>query len=438
MPFGTHRLSGTAKPATHTPTRRASGTRATALAMAVTAVLATGPAAGAATPDRRPDGHRATQDALRAVVERGGLPGVAAEVDDAHGRWFGSAGHADTATGRERTRADHFRAASITKVFIATVLLQLEEEGELDLDDTVEKWLPGLVRGNGNDGRAIRLRQLLNHTSGLFNYTADPEFARRTSGPGFLQHRYDTYRPEELVALAMKRPPHSTPDRTSATSPATATSSTSSTSSAPARPSDPPTPPASYSNTNFVVAGMVIEKVTGHSYAHEVQRRILTPLKLRETSFPGLRPQMPLPHPTAYSRLRQRQPGAPVVDATEQNMSWLGAAGDVISTTGDLNTFFRALLRGKLLGPAATRQMFTTVPAEVRGFRYGLGIESVTLSCGVTVVGKTGRANGSVSGVVGTRDGGHQLTFNINGDWLGDASSYAGVVEAEFCGPRSR
>ncbi|WP_030662168.1 serine hydrolase [Streptomyces rimosus] len=403
MPSENSRLSGTV--------------RTTALTLALTAVLATGPAAAAAAPGNRTDGHRpetrrsdshrATQDALRAVVEQGGLPGVAAEARDGRGRWFGSAGHADTGTHRERTRAEHFRAASITKTFIATVLLQLEEEKALSLDDTVEKWLPGVVRGNGNDGRAISLRQLLNHTSGLFNYTSDPEFAHRTSGRGFPGHRYTTYRPADLVALAMKQPPRTTSGQ------------------------------ASYSNTNYVLAGMVIEKVTGHSYAHEVQRRILTPLKLRETSFPGLRPRMPLPHPTAYSRLHQKQPDAPVVDATAQNMSWLGAAGEIISTTGDLNTFFRALTRGQLLGPEATRKMFATVPAETGGWRYGLGIESVTLSCGVTVVGKTGRANGSVSGVVGTADGDHQLTFNINGDWLGDAASYVGVVEAEFCGARN-
>ncbi|OKI10279.1 peptidase [Streptomyces sp. CB02923] len=390
------------------------------MALALTAVLATGPAADAASPDRRPDGHQATQEALRAVVEKAGLPGVVAEARDARGRWSGSAGEADTSTHRERTSAEHFRAASVTKTFLATVLLQLAEEGRLSLDDTVEKWLPGVVHNSdtsdtsgsdakdGNDGRAIPLWRLLNHTSGIRNHTADPGFAHRASGPGFLEHRYDTYRPADLVALALRQ----TPPGTLGT--------------------------ALYSNTNYVLVGMIIEKATGHSYAHEVQRRILTPLKLRETSFPGLDPRLPLPHPTAYSRLRQKEPGAPVVDATEQNMSWLGASGDIISTTGDLNTFFRALTQGRLLSPAATRAMFTTVPADTQGYRYGLGIESITLSCGVTVVGKTGRANGSVSGVVGTRDGSHQLTFNINGDWMGDASAYAGVVEAEFCGPRKR
>jgi D-alanyl-D-alanine carboxypeptidase len=395
--------------------------RATALAVALATVLGAGAGLGTAYANphaahagqgdhtehrsgREQGGHAATQEALRAVVEEGKLPGVAAEAEDERGRWFGTAGYADTRTHRERSRAEHFRAASITKTFIATVVLQLEEEGRLDLDDTVEKWLPGVVRGHGNDGRKIRLRQLLNHTSGLNNYSDDPEFAHRTSGPGFPEHHLDTYPPEELVALSMKRAPHGTPGT------------------------------AWYSNTNYVLAGMVIEKATSHTYADEVERRILRPLKLRNTSLPGTRARMPRPHPVAYSRLGSKEPDAPVVDATEQNMSYLGAAGEMISTTTDLNTFFRALQRGELLGPDATRRMFTTVPSERSGFEYGLGIESATLSCGVKVVGKTGRTNGSLSGVVGTQNGRHQLTFNMNGDWQGDASGYVGVVEAEFCG----
>ncbi|MGP3989530.1 serine hydrolase domain-containing protein [Streptomyces sp. 3N207] len=389
--------------------RKSRATRATAVALALVTVLGAGATASAAyaapaAARAGAGGHAATQDALRAVVEEDGLPGVAAEARDERGRWFGSAGYADTRTHRERSQAEHFRAASITKVFIATLMLQLEEEGRLDLDDTVEKWLPGVVRGHGNDGRKIRLRQLLNHTSGLNNYSDDPKFAHRTSGPGFPEHRYDTYRPGDLVALSMKRAPHGAPG----------------------------TP--WYSNTNYVLAGMVLEKATGRTYAHEAERRIVRPLGLRNTSFPGTRARMPRPHPVGYSRLHQKEPDAPIVDATEQNMSFLGAAGEVISTTGDLNTFFGALLKGELLGQDAMRQMLTTVPSEADEFGYGLGIESATLSCGVTVVGKTGRTNGSLSGLVSTEDGRHQLAFNINGDWQGDASGYLGVIDAEFCG----
>lgn len=350
-------------------------------------------------------GHPATRAALRAMVEEGTLPGIAAETRDAKGRWFGEAGAADTTTGRARTADDHFRVASITKTFIATVVLQLEAEGRLRLDDTVEKWLPGLLKGNGYDGRRVTLRQLLNHTSGIADYTDDKAFIHNASGPGFPDHRYDTHTPRQLVAIGLRH--------------------------APPRP-DPQTSP-DYANTNFVIAGMVIEKATGRTYASEVVRRILTPLKLRDTSLPGTSPYLPDPHPIGYSKFHQSGPDAKVHDATEQNMTWLGAAGDAISTTTDLNRFQRALMQGKLLPRAQMRAMLTEVPVG-DGLGYGLGVEFAELSCGVKVVGKSGRTNGSLSAMVGTPDAEHQLTFNANGDWLENQLLYLNVIEAEFCG----
>ncbi|MFJ3623131.1 serine hydrolase domain-containing protein [Streptomyces iakyrus] len=372
------------------------------LAMALSAgTAALAPSAHAAQPQDR---HEATRTALRALVEQGGLPGAAAKVTDSKGSWFGQSGHADTSTGRKRSAGDHFRGASITKTFVATVLLQLEAEGRLNLDDTVERWLPGLLRGNGHDGDQVTLRRLLNHTSGIPNYTDDPDFIHDAAGPGFPEHRYDTHTPEELVAIALRRPPLPGPENEPA-----------------------------YSNTNYIVAGMVIEKVTGRGYAQEVTRRIIRPLKLHGTSFPGTSPHLPKPHPVGYSRLHQDAPDAEIHDATEQNMTWLGAAGDVISTGGDLNRFQRALVKGHLLPPQQLKEMFDEVPAGP-GIGYGLGVEFARLSCGVKVVGESGRTNGSLSAMVGTQDGEHQLTFNINGDWLSDSSLYIDVIEAEFCG----
>ncbi|MGW0613194.1 serine hydrolase domain-containing protein [Streptomyces sp. NPDC002788] len=382
--------------------QRAARTVSLALAVALSAVaVGLAPSAQAAQPEH---GHEATRTALRDLVGKGGLPGAAAQVRDSEGSWFAAAGHADTDTGRERSAADHFRGASITKTFVATVLLQLEAEGRLSLDDTVERWLPGLVRGNGYDGNRVTLRRLLNHTSGIANYTDDDTFIHDAAGPGFPEHRYDTHTPGELVAIALKHPPR--PD---------------------------PRQAPSYSNTNFVIAGMVIEKATGRTYAQEITRRIVRPLKLRGTSFPGTSPHMPKPHPVGYSRLHEEAPDAPIHDASEQNMTWLGAAGDVISTSGDLNRFQRALVKGRLLPPKQMKEMFEEVPAG-GGLGFGLGVEFAQLSCGVKVVGKSGRANGSLSAMVGTQDGKHQLTFNINGDWLPDPSLYVNVIEAEFCG----
>ncbi|MFF1649029.1 serine hydrolase domain-containing protein [Streptomyces sp. NPDC058240] len=382
---------------------RQRATRISLLALAVTAAVGASAFTPPAHAVQPPQSHDATRAALRDVVEKGGQPGVAAKALDGRSSWYGAAGHADTATGRERSPGDHFRGASITKTFIATVLLQLEAEGKLSLDDSVETWLPGLVRGNGYDGSRITLRQLLNHTSGIANHTSDPEFVHDAAGPGFPEHRYDTHTPEELVAIALKYPPRPDPEK------------------APL-----------YSNTNFVIAGMVIEKATGHTYAQEAARRIIRPLKLRGTSFPGTAPQLPDPHPVGYSRFHQDAPDAEIHDATEQNMTWLGASGDIISTTGDLNRFQRALIRGKLLPSAQMKEMLAEVPAG-DGTGYGLGVEFAELSCGVKVVGKSGRTNGSLSAMVGTQDGKHQLTFNVNGDWL-DGSLYVDVIEAEFCG----
>ncbi|MCX5429343.1 beta-lactamase family protein [Streptomyces sp. NBC_00257] len=380
--------------------------RISSLALAVAATVgaaAFGPSAQAAPAFTAP-GHEATRAALRAVVDKGELPGVAAMARDSRGSWYGAAGHADTATGRERSPGDHFRGASITKTFIATVLLQLEAEGRLSLDDTVEHWLPGLVRDNGYDGNRITLRALLNHTSGIADHTSDPAFIHDAAGPGFPEHRYDTHTPEELVAVALKQPPVPDPEKTPL-----------------------------YSNTNYVLAGMVIERATGRSYAQETTRRIIRPLKLRGTSFPGTAPQMPDPHPVGYSRLHQEAPDAEIHDATEQNMTWLGASGDIISTGGDLNRFQRALMNGRLLPSAQMAEMLDEVPLG-DGTGYGLGVEFAQLSCGVKVVGKSGRTNGSLSAMVGTQDGKHQLTFNINGDWLQNGAVYVDVIEAEFCG----
>ncbi|MFE6663373.1 serine hydrolase domain-containing protein [Streptomyces sp. NPDC057697] len=385
---------------------RISSLLALAVTTAVGAATLAPPALAAPSPraERAPHDHAATRAALRDLVEEGGLPGVAAQVRDGGENWYATAGHADTATGRERTPGDHFRGASITKTFIATVLLQLEAEGRLSLDDSVESWLPGLVHGNGYDADRITLRSLLNHTSGIANHTSDPAFVHDAAGPGFPEHRYDTHTPEELVAVALKYPPQPDPQK------------------APL-----------YSNTNFVIAGMVIEKATGHSYAQEVTRRIIRPLGLRGTSFPGTSPRMPDPHPVAYSRFHQDAPDAEIHDATEQNMTWLGASGDVISTTGDLNRFQHALLHGRLLPGAQLKEMLDEIPSG-DGTGFGLGLEFAQLSCGVKVVGKSGRTNGSLSAMVGTQDGKHQLTFNINGDWLENGALYVNVIEAEFCG----
>ncbi|MFD8969359.1 serine hydrolase domain-containing protein [Streptomyces sp. NPDC059568] len=375
----------------------------TLAAVALTSTALVAPSVASTAPDRTAAAHRATQEALDAAVEEG-VPGALARADDRAGTWNGAAGVADRATGRPRLPQDRFRVGSITKTFVATVLLQLEAEGKVDLDDTVDSVLPGVVRGNGHDGRRITLRQLLNHTSGVFNYTEDEELQRKIFGDGFFEHRYDTWKPRELVDIALAHRPNFAPGTS-----------------------------WSYSNTNFILAGMAVEKLTGRPYATEIERRILRPLGLRATTVPSTDARMPQPSGRAYSILIP-DPAAPIHDVTELNPSVAGAAGGMISNPADLNRFYSALLKGKLLPKQQLKEMKTTVSMGDEApptYRYGLGLQVQELSCGETVWGHGGGIHGSSSGAVTTADGRHSLSLNFNADWTGDAGA---VVEAEFCG----
>ncbi|MEU5690098.1 peptidase [Streptomyces venezuelae] len=375
------------------------------VAVALAGVTGTATAAGGSKGPGSTGGHAATQQALDGLV-RAGMPGVAAEVSDSKGKWFGSAGYADTATQRKRTAADHLRAGSNTKSLVAVVLLQLEAEGKLSLDDSVERWLPGVLDGNGYDGTKVTVRQLLNHTSGVHDMVSTPEWRSYMNGPGFLAHRYETWSPERILDLALKYKPDFEPGTG-----------------------------WNYSNTNFVLAGMIIEKATGNTYAQEAERRIIKRLKLRETTFPGTDPKMPAPYAVGYSKLYAENPGPEVYDATEYNPAWSGATGEVISTTGDLNRYYSALIKGELLPPAQQRELLDTVETGTF-YRYGAGLIVRTLSCGVKVYGHDGIVWGSLTSTATTADGKHTLTFHLNGDWLEDGKPYDDVFEAEFCGKK--
>ncbi|MFV0135984.1 serine hydrolase domain-containing protein [Streptomyces sp. HMX87] len=380
-----------------------SGTRTAWVATTAVALsLALAGPAVAAAPAQGEDGgkrHQATRKAMRDAV-RAGVPGVTATARDARGTWAATAGVGDLRSGEPRSAYDRYRVGSITKTFVATVLLQLEAEGRLSLDDTVDEWLPGVVEGNGHDGTRITLRQLLNHTSGIYSYTADEDFGRRHFlKEGFFEHRYDTVPARDLVAIAMGHEPDFAPGTS-----------------------------WNYSNTNYVLAGMVIEKATGRGYGAEIRRRIIEPLHLRATSLPGTRVTVPQPSSRAYSKLAGTATGR-TYDVTRLNPSIAGAAGEMVSDSADLNRFYSALLRGKLLPAAQLAQMTDTVDVA-KGLGYGLGLMRTELSCGVNVWGHGGGIHGSVSEAVTTKDGRHTLALNFNGDWSGDGGA---VIEAEFC-----
>ena len=377
--------------------------RARTVLVAATAVAAAVALAAPAVAAPAPVGtdHTATREAMDAAV-KDGVPGVALQTKDKRGIWKATSGVGDLRTDKPRSAHDRYRVGSITKTFVSTVLLQLEAEGRLSLDDKVDKWLPSLVRGNGHDGREVTLRQLLNHTSGISDYTNDETFGRTYFlKDGFFQHRYDTAPPEQLVAVAMKHEPDFAPGTD-----------------------------WNYSNTNYVLAGMVIDKATGNPYGDEVRARVIEPLGLRSTLVPGTYPKVPRPSSRAYGKLAETATG-PTYDVTELNPSLAYAAGEMISDSGDLNRFYTALLKGRLLPPKQLAEMKTTIKVdEMPGAGYGLGLIERKLSCGITVWGHGGGIHGSTSEAVTTSDGRHSLAFNFNSDWTGDTEA---IVEAEFC-----
>jgi D-alanyl-D-alanine carboxypeptidase len=255
---------------------------------------------------------------------------------------------------------------------VATLVLQLVAEGKLRLDDTVERWLPGVLPTS----QGITIRQLLNHTSGLYDYTD----ALLTGPADVLNIRWRTWGPKELVQLATAQPPLFEPGAQ-----------------------------WSYSNTNYILLGLVAQRVTGRQYGAEVERRIIRPLNLRDTSLPGTSPVIRGPHAHGYLPTIVDGQVLPV-DITEFNPSAAWAAGEIISTAADLNRFFAALAGGRLLGEAELREMITpAAPAE----DYGFGLVRQVLACGVTVYGHDGDFPGysSWSGV--TADTSRSVTVSV-------------------------
>jgi D-alanyl-D-alanine carboxypeptidase len=253
---------------------------------------------------------------------------------------------------------------------------------------------------------------LLQHTSGVFNHTGDfdPDGTYVPgivwSGKEWVDNRFHTYRPEELARLSLSKPLRFVPGTK-----------------------------WSYSNTNYVLARLLIEQVTGHSYVEETRRRILRPLGLRGTVLPGTSPEIPGPHAHAYYRYSDA--GQPkTVDITRQDPSWISGGGDMISTTQDLQKFISALMRGKLLPAPLLAQMRT--PNPTAGYGLGLFVQDGTTptpfpppSCGVTVLTHNGNVQGYATLMYSTPDGSKTLTASLN--YVDDAAqSLAGPFRTEL------
>lgn len=362
------------------------------VAVAALAAAALVPAAATAAGPRYGD----VRQILRRLTTTDGAPGALAEITDRPRRTVLTSGVADIATGAPVAPGSRFRIGSMTKMFVATVVLQLVAEHRVALDAPIARYLPGVVAGNGNDGRRITVRQLLQHTSGL------PDYLDYLDPQTILTHPLAHYSPQQLLDIALEHPPLFAPGTG-----------------------------WSYSNTNYVVAGMLIEKVTGQAYGAEIERRISRPLGLHDTSVPTDDPVIAGTHPRGYA-----EPGAGPVDVTLFNPSVAYASGAMISSGTDIDRFLGALLGGRLLPPAELRAMTTTRPTG-NGSGYGLGLQSTPLPCGGRYWGHDGDIVGFATASGATPDG-RRVTVMANLDPGGtDAqdTDLRAAVNAALCDP---
>jgi D-alanyl-D-alanine carboxypeptidase len=317
------------------------------------------------------------QGDLDAVV-RSGAVGAIATLTENDATTVATSGLSDIAaeTPIPTDRHQHVRVGSVTKAFTAAIVLQLVAEHRVDLDEPIDTYLPGLLIGAGVDGHALTVREILGHRSGLPELPGTPETEYEAAQNG------RTYTPVQEIAAALRQPAQFAPGTR-----------------------------FKYTNTNYIVAGMLIEAVTGHRYTDELRDRILTPLALWDTYLPGTgETGLRDPHPTGYATL-----DGTVTDVTRVEPSLPWAAGALVSTGADLNRFFLALLSGRVVPQDRLPQMLDgSDMGRGDGMSYGLGIAYTQLPCGLQYVGHLGSIYG-FSAISGTAAPGLAVTFSFTG-----------------------
>jgi D-alanyl-D-alanine carboxypeptidase len=248
------------------------------------------------------------------------------------GEWVVSKGKANIETGQAPVLTDKVRIGSVTKTFTATTVLLLAEEGKLSLDDKLSKYEPQVPNAEN-----ISVRQLLNMTSGLFNYTDDPVLWEMETAD-FNR----VWTPQELVDIATKNPPNF-----------------------------PPGQQYGYCNTNYILLGMIIEKVTGNKIGDEIQERIIDKLGLTNTSY-AYTGEMTGQYMHGYMPSEVANPSSDLMDITTGNPSWGGAAGAMISNLDDMKIWVKALAEGTLLTPEMHQEQVSFAPPNSSS--YGLGV----------------------------------------------------------------
>lgn len=323
--------------------------RRVAVAAVTTALLLSVPACTSAPTPRPAQPAESQLAAIAQSLVAAGYPGaITARTDPDGTRHIATAGYGNVAARNLVHPDSEVRIGSATKTFTAVVILQLIQEGKFSLETSVEELLPEVVvRKHGIDPATIYVRDLLQHTSGL------PEYADLIAKDPFGQ-RYTYRSPREMLEIALRRHASSAEIKT-----------------------------FKYSNTNYLVLGLIAERIAQRTIGELIADRIVRPLDLRHTYFPapGER-RFRGPHVSGYHVAA----GGDLHDISESDPSWTWAAGAMISTPADLNRFMQAVVGGGLLDEHTTTQMLTGIPTGedlLPGSTYGLGIESINLSCGV-------------------------------------------------------
>jgi D-alanyl-D-alanine carboxypeptidase len=345
------------------------------VALALLALALLPPAAGQAA---KPTADAAVQRGLeRLVAAPGGPPGAIATLHrDGHTTVL-RAGRANVRRARKPRARDHMRIASVAKAFSGAVTLHLVQEGRLGLDDRIGQWLPSLPAA----WAPVTVRQLLNHTSGVPDYTQSKAFSKHVqkSPRGFVS-------PSEVIDWV--------------------------------RADDLAFPPGSgyeYSNTDNIVVGLILEQVTGQSYGELLSTLVFEPASLTQTTFPTRRISLPRPFIHGYAIA----PGETPVDlSTFLSPSGAWASGAIVSTPANLGAFIRAYLGQSFFGAAQQQEQLRFVrgsssPPGPGTNSAGLAIFRYRSRCG-TVFGHTGNFPGYVQWAAATADGTRSVTTSLN------------------------
>ena len=288
-------------------------------------------------------------------VKTENIPGIVLQISTPENTWVGAAGVADLETKTPLKKSDRFRIGSITKTFVAVVMLQLYESREISLEDTIADWLPAEISEQIPNGEKITIRQLLNHTSGLDDFGED-------FFEDFFERPDNNWTAQKVIEYLYGLEPLAAPGKE-----------------------------FYYSNSNYILLELIVEEVTGNSLAQELRDRIYRPLGLNNT-FMEVKENIPGGFVSGYDDWDE--------DGTRENMTelepWGLGDGGMISTASDLATFLEGLfVKQQLLSPETLDEMLDFIEDD-EGDQYGLGISSIETDWG-EAIGHSGSTGGFLS-----------------------------------------